>query len=198
LENKRPQSIFNFIFGAQADYVKRIIPLFMLNLLMFSFSILTGYYLGDNVNPNVFEGVLSNIPDPSETDFLGLLSAISINNITASLLFIISGLIIGIPPLLFIAFNGFFIGWITYSVSREMGLIFVVATMLPHGIIEIPTITFSAAMGMGLGYQIIHQLRKKGGIKEYLLDSANLFIKRIVPFLVIAAIIETYLIMVFS
>jgi uncharacterized membrane protein SpoIIM required for sporulation len=70
--------------------------------------------------------------------------------------------------------------------------------MLPHGIIEIPTITFSAAMGMGLGYQLIHQLRKKGGIKEYLLDSANLFIKRIVPFLVIAAIIETYLIMVFT
>jgi stage II sporulation protein M len=165
---------------------------------MFSFSIFTGYYLGDNVNPNVFEGVLSNIPDPSETDFLGLLSAISINNITASLLFIISGLIIGIPPLLFIAFNGFFVGWIAYSVSREMGLIFVVATMLPHGIIEIPTITFSAAMGMGLGYQLIHQLRKKGGIKEYLLDSANLFIKRIVPFLVIAAIIETYLIMVLS
>jgi stage II sporulation protein M len=198
LENERPKSVFSFLFGAQADFVKRIIPLFMLNLLMFSFSIFTGFYLGDNVNPNVFEGVFSNIPDPSETDFLGLLSAISMNNITASLIFIISGLIIGIPPLLFIAFNGFFVGWIVYSVSREMGLGFVVATMLPHGIIEIPTITFSAAMGMGLGYQLIHQLRKKGGIKEYLLDSANLFIKRIVPFLLVAAIIETYLIMVFS
>lgn len=198
MENERPKSVFSFIFGAQADFVKRIIPLFVLNLLMFSFSIFTGFYLGDNVNPNVFEGVLSNIPDPSDTDFLGLLSAISINNITASLLFIISGLIIGIPPLLFIAFNGFFVGWIAYSVSREMGLGFVVATMLPHGIIEIPTITFSAAMGMGLGYQLIHQLRKKGGIKEYLLDSANLFIKRIVPFLLVAAIIETYLIMVFT
>ena len=167
MENERSKGIFNFIFGAQADFVKRIIPLFMLNLLMFSFSIFTGFYLGDDVNPNVFEGVLSNIPDPSETDFLGLLSAISINNITASLLFIISGLIIGIPPLLFIAFNGFFVGWIAYSVSRETGLIFVVATMLPHGIIEIPTITFGAAMGMGLGYQLIHQLRKKGGIKKH-------------------------------
>lgn len=198
MENESPKSVIRFIFGAQADFVKRIMPLFLLNLLMFSFSIFIGFYLGDNVNPNVFEGVLSNIPDPSETDFLGLLSAISINNITASLLFIVSGLLVGFPPLLFIAFNGFFIGWIAYSISREMGLWFVAATILPHGIIEIPTITFSAAMGMGLGYQLIHQLRKKGGIKEYLLDSANLFIKRIVPFLLVAAIIETYLIMVLS
>jgi uncharacterized membrane protein SpoIIM required for sporulation len=69
---------------------------------------------------------------------------------------------------------------------------------LPHGIIEIPTITFSAAMGMGLGYQLIHQLRKRGSLKNYIVDSAKMFIKRIIPLLIIAAIIETVLIMYLS
>jgi stage II sporulation protein M len=195
LEIKKSVGFAGFLFGEQEEYVRRITPLFTLSLMMFIFSTIIGFYLGDNVDPRVFEGVLSNIPDPSETDFLGLLSAIVINNITASLIFVVSGLIIGVPPLLFMAFNGFFVGWIAYSASKELDLLLVVLTILPHGIIEIPTITFSAAMGMGLGYMLIHQLRKRGSLKNYIVDSTKMFIKRIIPLLIIAAIIETILIM---
>jgi stage II sporulation protein M len=198
METKKPEGFNRLLFGSQAEYVKRIKPLFLISLMMFVFSTIFGFYLGENVSPRVFEGVLSNIPDPSETDFIGLLSAIAFNNITASFLFVILGFILGIPPLLFVAFNGFFVGWISYITAKERGILFVIATILPHGVIEIPTITFSAAMGMGLGYQLIHLLRKKEGLKEYILDSANLFIKRIVPFLILAALIETALIMFFS
>jgi stage II sporulation protein M len=112
LEIKKSVGFTGFLFGEQEEYVRRITPLFALSLMMFLFSTIIGYYLGDSVDPSVFEGVLSNIPNPSETDFLGLLSAIIINNITASLIFVVSGLIIGVPPLLFMAFNGFFVGWI--------------------------------------------------------------------------------------
>lgn len=198
MEFKKSVGFTGFLFGKQEEYVRRITPLFALSLIMFIFSTIIGFYLGDSVDPSVFEGILSNIPDPSETDFLGLLSAIVINNITASLVFIVSGLVIAVPPLLFMAFNGFFVGWIAYSASKELGLLLVALTILPHGIIEIPTITFSAAMGMGLGYQLIHQLRKRGSLKHYIVDSANMFIRRIIPLLIIAAIIETILIMYLS
>jgi stage II sporulation protein M len=133
-------------------------PLFALSLIMFSISTIFGFYLGDNVNPVVFEGVISSFPDPGETNFIGLVSFFAINNITASLLFIISGLVLGIPPLLLIALNGFFIGWSVYTYAKDFGLWLVAALILPHGVIEIPAITFSAAMGMGLGYQLIHQM----------------------------------------
>jgi stage II sporulation protein M len=141
----------------------------------------------------VFDDVISSFPDPEGASFIELVLFYAINNITASLLFIVSGLVLGVPPLLFIAFNGFFIGWSVYTYAKEVGFWLVTALLLPHGIIEIPTIILSAAMGMGLGYQLIHQIRKKGSIRDYLVESFYIFMKRIVPLLIIAAIIETVL-----
>jgi stage II sporulation protein M len=153
-----------------------------------------GYNLGEQVSPESFEGVLSNIPDPEESTSLEMFTAILYNNVIASLVFLVSGLFIGIPPLIFMAFNGFFIGYIAYNAAKVQGIVFVFATILPHGVIEIPTIILCAAMGVGLGYSIIHRVMRREGLQEYMVESAKVFIKRIIPLLVLAAGIETALI----
>jgi stage II sporulation protein M len=73
----------------------------------------------------------------------------------------------------------------------------VFATILPHGIIEIPTILLSASMGVGLGYSLIHRLMRREGLQKYVSISVRIFILRIIPLLVFAAGIETALIYLF-
>ena len=170
-------------------------PLFALSLFLFMFGTSMGYSMGDEIPASVFEGVLSNIPDPSEASDLELFSAILTNNVVASFIFMASGVLVGVPPLLFMALNGFFVGWIAYSAASQLGLGFVLLTLLPHGVIEIPAITLSAAMGVGLGYHIINKIRRGEGLQRYVMDSLNVFITRIVPMLIVAALIETGLIM---
>jgi len=163
-------------------------------MLVFIYSIFMGYALGDQIQPQSFEGVLSNIPDPVDSTSLEMFTAILYNNITASLIFLVSGLFIGIPPLMFMAFNGFFVGYIAFNAAKVQGLAFVFATILPHGVIEIPAINLCAAMGVGLGYSIIHRLMRREGLQKYMIETGKVFIKRIIPLLVLAAGIETALI----
>ena len=184
------------LFGAQTEYVKSLAPVFALSLFLFIFSTFMGYSMGEDISVSVFEGVLSNIPDPTESTSIEMFIAILSNNVLASFLFLASGIVVGLPPLLFIIVNGFFVGWVSYSVASEMGLGLVVSSLLPHGIIEIPAITLCAAMGVGLGYQLINKLRRIGGLQRYVQDSLALFVKRIVPLLIVAAVIETALIAV--
>ncbi|MBN2335988.1 stage II sporulation protein M [Candidatus Bathyarchaeota archaeon] len=186
------------LFGSQAGYVRDLAPIFVLTMFLFIFSTFMGYSMGDQINDSVFEGVLSNIPDPGEATALEMFTAILTNNVIASFLFLASGIIVGIPPLVFIVFNGFFVGWISYTVVMEIGLGVVFLTLLPHGVIEIPAITLSAAMGVGLGYQLINRIRRRRGLTRYIMDSLNLFVTRIVPLLIVAAAIETALIFFYA
>jgi len=185
------------LFGGHVEYVKRLAPVFALSLFLFIFSTFMGYSMGEDIPASVFEGVLSNIPDPTEATSFEMFIAILSNNVLASFIFLASGIVVGVPPLLFIIVNGFFVGWISYSVASELGLGYVVSSLLPHGIIEIPAITLCAAMGVGLGYQLINKLRRIGGLQAYVQESLSLFVRRIVPLLIVAAIIETGLIAVY-
>ena len=153
-----------------------------------------GYSLGDQIKAKSFEGVLSNIPDPTESTSIEMFAAILYNNVIASFIFMASGLFAGIPPLMFMAFNGFFVGYVAYNAAQVQGLGFVFATLLPHGIIEIPTIILCASMGVGFGYQLIHKLMRREGLQKYVTESLNVFIKRVIPLLVLAAGTETVLI----
>lgn len=155
------------------------------------FSIFMGYTLGDQMSPKAFEEALSNLPDPNQLNSLELFAAIVYNNVLASFIFIVSGFLLGIPPMIFIVINGLLIGYVVSNTPQGIG--FVLATILPHGIIEIPVINLSAAMGVGLGYKIIHRFMRRKGLQEYITETLKVFIKRIVPLLVLAAGIETAL-----
>ena len=191
------KGILSSFFQGKEDYMEKLVPIFAISTLVFLFSIFIGYALGDETSAQSFEGVLSNIPNPTESTSIEMFAAILSNNIVATSLFMVSGLLGGIPPLMFMAFNGFFIGYITWNVSQVQGLAFVFATILPHGIIEIPTILLSASMGVGLGYSIIHRLLRREGLKKYVITSLSIFVMRVIPLLVVSAGIETALIYLF-
>lgn len=197
LSERKGLTVMGVLFGAHVEYVKTLAPVFALSMFLFIFSTFMGYSMGEDIPASVFEGVLGNIPDPTEATLIEMFIAILSNNVLASFIFLASGIVVGVPPLLFIIVNGFFVGWVSYSAAAELGLGYVISTLLPHGIIEIPAITLCAAMGVGLGYQIINRIRRIGGLQGYVQESLSLFVRRIVPLLIVAAVIETALIGVY-
>jgi stage II sporulation protein M len=186
------------IIGNQRQFLQDLSPIFALTVFLFVFSTFMGFSMGEQISPDIFEDLFSNIPDPTQSTVIEMFIAILLNNTVASFLFLISGVLIGLPPLLFIIMNGFIVGWISYNAAKEIGLAFVLLTLLPHGLIEIPAISLSASMGVGIGYKIINKLRKQNGVTAYIKESMRLFIFKIIPLLILAAGIETGLIAVFS
>ena len=164
-------------------------------MFAFLFAIGVGFYLGDSLPQHFLEDILAQIPKPSD-NLAVLIYRIASNNLLVSAMLILSGIVIGLPPLLLILYNGFIVGWVAYLASTEMGIWYTLMSLLPHGIIEIPTINFCAALGVGLGYELVNSFRKRGNVKEYLTNSVMLFLKRVIPFIVVAAIVETALISV--
>ena len=115
------------------------------------------------------------------------------NNVFKSFLWMVLGTLGGIPPLFFAVLNGFFLGNFSYSFSLEYSLAFTAAALIPHGIIEIPTILLSSAAGMALGYALINRFRGSGGLGQEFRRALRLFVTKIVPLLVISAVIEVTL-----
>lgn len=181
------------LFGAYADYARKITPIFALCCFLFGFSLSMGYILGDTIPASTMDDLLDSLPDTSNMKTPELFAFIAVNNIGKSLLFMAGGVVGGVLPLFFVIFNGFFIGYIAYSLGSIYGIEFIVAGLTPHGVFEIPAIVFAMAMGMSLGYAAMSALRGEGGIWKEARLAVGLFLTRIVPILLIAAVIEVTL-----
>lgn len=118
---------------------------------------------------------------------------IFLNNAVKSLFSIVLGAGLGIIPIIFIGGNGIIIGLIVNEVSKEQGIIFVLAALLPHGIIEIPMVLISAGLGFRLGYSMYVSMKgEKRDMRYELTESLHVFMKIIMPLLFVAAVIETF------
>jgi stage II sporulation protein M len=103
------------------------------------------------------------------------------------------GVLGGLPPMFFAVLNGFFIGHFSYHVALDYSLGFIAAALIPHGVIEIPTILLSSAAGMGLGYAFINRLRGQGSLRAEFGKALLLYITKIMPLLILAAVLEVTL-----
>jgi stage II sporulation protein M len=120
---------------------------------------------------------------------------IFLNNAIKALLAIILGLLIFVP-VGFVAYNGWIIGIVVCEQVRTSGYVSVVAGILPHGIIELPMIIVSAALGTRLG--VMAFLRIEGTISNKDLISkikwsVRFYLRWILPLLFVAALIETFI-----
>jgi stage II sporulation protein M len=118
---------------------------------------------------------------------------IFLNNALKSFLALVLGVGLGVIPLLFVAGNGIIIGMLAHIISRQQGTLFVIAALLPHGIIEVPMILISAGIGLRLGHKMYPSLTgSKTDIKKELNDGIGFYIRVILPLLLVAAMIETF------
>jgi stage II sporulation protein M len=189
-QQQEQRGLARIILGRYAEYTKSLAPIFLLCGLLFAFSLAMGYVLGENMSGAALQDVLGAFPDISNMSLIELFGFVAANNTFKSLLFMLGGLLGGVLPLFFVVFNGFLIGWIASSFSSSVGLGYVVAGLMPHGLFEIPAILLAMSMGVSLGYAALNSLKGSGSLWGEARTALGFFLTRVLPLLVLAAVIE--------
>lgn len=192
--------MFQFIKGAKA-YIYRIRKYIWASFAIFSLSVAGGGFFAENFPVRTaeyireFEALVESMGANTPWE---IFLAIFQNNAEVMLMTVGLGVVAGIFPLIFLLTNGFLVGVIGYLFfSQGLGLVFL-AGILPHGIIELPCMFFSAATGLKIGKTAIGKLiGLKGSLIYEMSEGIKFAVTIILPLLVIAAFIESYITPVF-
>lgn len=122
-----------------------------------------------------------------------MMLAIFLNNLFASLMALLLGVGFGIVPAIVVVMNGFVVGLVVHQAMLVGGSAFVIVAILPHGIIELPTVLVCIGVGFRLGHLMILTLLGRGGDLEGELKAAIRLLRWVVLLLFIAAVIETFI-----
>jgi stage II sporulation protein M len=175
---------------------KVLIRNLILAAIIFFVSLVLGMLIGRNTVEGIM-GQLGAILEPLElTGKLTILLffIIFINNAIKALAIIFLGILLGLPPLLFIVVNGFILGGLGSALESVNGWSYVMASFVPHGVIEIPLILLAAALGFTVGMESLKWLvRRESQVKLQLSNSLKVYARWILPGLAVAAIIEVLL-----
>lgn len=117
------------------------------------------------------------------------------NNVTASFFGFVGGIFLGVFPIFNSVVNGFVLGFASKLSIQENGVLSL-WRLLPHGIFEIPALIISLALGVKIGLSVVGGSGGRSWI-DILRKSFKVFFFVVVPLLVVAAVIEGFLI-VFS
>lgn len=151
----------------------------------FNTDVLTASVIEDLLELSRF---LSAFPPPI------LAALIFLNNLVKSLLVALLGVFIGIPPIVFLAINGLILGTVVKYGFTSIGLIGTLASLLPHGIIEIPSVLIASALGLNAGWEAWIKILGRGSrIKAITVYNLKTFFKIVAPLLAIAAFIEVFI-----
>jgi len=165
----------------------------LISSILFAVSIFIGF-VSDTAIISIIEGLaelsrfLTSFPPPI------LVILVFLNNFVKSLLVILLGFLIGIPPIVFLAFNGLILGVVAKYGFASIGLAGTLASLLPHGIIEIPSILIASALGLNVGWEAwVGVLGMESRVKATTINCLKIFFKVITPLLAVAAFIEVYI-----
>lgn len=178
-------------------YVRFIWPYVLIMTFVFFGSLVAGYSSAANF-PSMAEALRESFSSRFEPimamEPLSIMLVIFLNNAFVSLLFLVLGLALGVLPVLFIAFNGYIVGVIAYLAAQEKGFLFILLALLPHGILELPMVFLAAGIGLRLGHQVFSALiGQPAQIKKEFKEGLIFYFHWILPFLLVAAIIETFI-----
>ncbi len=89
--------------------------------------------------------------------------------------------------------NGLVVGLVVHQAMLAGGPAFVIVAILPHGIIELPTVLVCIGVGFRLGHLMILTLLGRDGDLEGEILAAIRLLRWVVLLLFIAAVIETFI-----
>jgi stage II sporulation protein M len=155
--------------------------------------------LGTLIGRNTVEGLLGQVGALLEPmTSVGKLSIalallVFINNAVKALGTVLLGILLGLPPVFFIGLNGFILGGLGSALESARGWTYVIASFVPHGVIEIPVILLATALGLTIGMESLKWLaRRESRVKSQLSDSLKVYVRWVLPGLAVAAIIEGF------
>ena len=120
---------------------------------------------------------------------------ILVKNISAVLLSFILSPLLCLLPILSLLVNGWLLAFVSNIIVQEKSLGFVLAGVLPHGVLEIPALIIAQAAALNFGVMVISVLFRRAG-KDQLWPNLYRNLRYLMiacALLLPAAIIETYL-----
>ncbi|MEO3993591.1 MAG: stage II sporulation protein M [Desulfurococcaceae archaeon TW002] len=164
-------------------------------ILLFTISIIVGFNTSQQLGLAVreilreqFSPLTSyfNASDPASLFLLSLI--IFTNNMRVALLNIVLGVSL-VGPAGIMVVNGFIIGLV---LSIQEDVVSGVLVIIPHGVLEIPALIYSAVLGTHLGLTILTNIRRNPAkVREVFRDVIRK-IPIIVLMLILAALIEVF------
>lgn len=173
-------------------------------IIMLLVTVVVSFNIGgvvDSLNKflmDTFGELLKNISPDGQINFFALFK----NNVLACFIMFLVGIVpfICLPLTYGILINaaiiGILIGAINAANGFYAGLMTFILGILPHGIFELPAFFFSAGAGVELCRAVNRKITNKETdvtIKDAFLGGLKAFVTIVVPLLLIAALIETYL-----
>lgn len=179
-----------------AGYVNRIRGYLLVVATLWALSIFMGAVFAI-VMPEEMEkivgliaGQFSGMKDMSQPE---LMLGIFFQNTKSCLIQIVLGIAFGLVPLLVIFVNGIVIGLVIAFTASTKGLLYIIVGLAPHGIVELPMVALSAAIGLRFGHCALKAIIKQPvNIFKELYEGVSIFVVWIIPLLFVAAFLETY------
>ena len=125
-----------------------------------------------------------------------LFFTILLHNVMASIIVLISGVIVGIIPTFAIGANGFLLGVVYRQAAEVAGYWKAALKVLPHGVFELPALLIAASYGLWLGVMVVRRMRGKENtpLRFHIEHAFRRYFIVVFPLLIVAAGIETALI----
>lgn len=178
-------------------YLIRLLPYLSASILLFLAGTLAGLLIIHRV-PDLSDRIVEQLAAFVQR-FHGmppwqLAIAIFLNNAFKTLIAVALGALLGIVPVVFLLANGAALG-VAFSLSvQSRGLWVSLASIAPHGVIELPAAFLGTSIGLLIGARAIKRLlgRGEGAIGAELGLGVRYFCAVIAPMLLLAALIEAF------
>jgi stage II sporulation protein M len=178
------------------SYIRAIRPYILLSVCLFLAAAALGFVFSIR-HPELAAATVGDVAEKLrwilELSPEKMMLAIFVNNLFASAMALLLGVGFGIIPLIVVVVNGLVMGLVVHQAILAAGLAFVIVAILPHGIIELPTVLVCIGVGFRLGHLMILTLLGRGGDLGGELKAALRLLRWVVLFLFIAAAIETFI-----
>ena len=133
------------------DYLKSSQKPILFIIVLFALSILIGVINADNLQ-DLINPLLKDIISKTENlNTIELIIYIFSNNALTSLVGILSGIFLGVMPLVTTITNGVILGYVMERTIQIAGL-GEIWRLFPHGIFELPAVFISLGLGIKLGF----------------------------------------------
>ncbi|HWQ65113.1 MAG TPA: stage II sporulation protein M [Methanospirillum sp.] len=157
-----------------------------------------GGFLSSQADPAFGESLVKLFKEMITNDIMSdapplLALQLFLNNLESCVLLFLGGAILGVVTLLVLSFNGIVIGGILEVVRGKTDIVVMFASIVPHGIFELPAVLVSSTLGLMLGRAVMLELAGQGDASAQAYVLGRLFIRYVVPFIAIAACIEAFI-----
>ncbi len=198
-----PLSFVKFIFRTFPKVIQNNLSYVLLSTLVFTIGTIVAYLIVILDIPSL-EKILpaivtqwGEIPSQLDSDHLMssplLTSVVMTNNLRVSFLAISTGFLFGLGPIYVLWHNGLMLGGIAALFHMAGHNLYFWATVLPHGVIELPAIFLAGAAGLIIGKSLLlpGNYSRAQSLKK-VSNTIFHFLSGVILLLIIAAIIEGY------